>query len=82
MLLRVDVGRVNSRKGDVMKSRIKIIKRSTLELRQSSEVNQKNTTARNDRETAVIIKGWIADHDQRRKLEETWHWETLIKLGR
>ena len=65
-----------------MNSRIKIIKRATLELREHSEVNQKKAPAGNDRDTAVIIKGWIADHDQRRKLEETWHWETLIKLGR
>jgi hypothetical protein len=69
-------------KEDVMKSRVRIIKRSTLELRQSPKVDQKNTTASNDREMAVVVKGWIADHDQRRKLKETWYWETLIKLAR
>jgi hypothetical protein len=70
------------KKEDVMNSRVKIVKRGTMELRQSSEVNQKKAPAVNYRDTAVIIKGWIADHDQRRKLKETWHWETLIKLGR
>jgi hypothetical protein len=65
-----------------MNSRIKIVKRSTLEVRRCSEVNEKNPTARNDRETTVIIKGWIADREQRRRVEETWRWETLMKLGR
>jgi hypothetical protein len=73
---------LGSHKGDVMNSRVKIVKRGTLELPQRSEFNPKNAKVSSDRETAVIIKGWIADHDQRRRVRETWHWETLIKLGR
>jgi hypothetical protein len=63
-------------------NRVKIVKRSVLELRQHSEVSQKNHTVSHDRETVVIIKGWIADRNQKRRVEETWRWETLIKLGR
>lgn len=65
-----------------MSSRVKIVKRGTLELPQRSELNQKHATVNSDRETAVVIKRWIADHDQRRRLQETQHWEILIKLGR
>jgi hypothetical protein len=65
-----------------MNTRVKIVKRGTLELPQRSELNQKHATVSSDRETAVVIKRWIADHDQRRRLKETQHWEILIKLGR
>ena len=38
-----------------MKSRVRIIKRSTLELRQSPEVDHKNTTASNDRQMVRVV---------------------------
>ena len=65
-----------------MNTRVKIVKRVTLELPQRSELNQKHATVSSDRKMAVVIKRWIADHDQRRRLIETQHWEILLKLGR
>jgi hypothetical protein len=65
-----------------MNTRVKIVKRGTLELPQRSELNEKPATISSDREMAVVIKRWIADHDQNRRLKETQRWEILFKLGR
>ena len=64
-----------------MNSRVKIVKRGTLELPQPSELNETHARVNSDRETAIVIKRWIADHDQRRRLKETRRWEILFKLG-
>lgn len=64
-----------------MNSRVKIVKRGTVELRQQSQVEGKRESGSSEREIAGTVKGWITDWKQRRELIERSNWNILTKFA-
>lgn len=64
-----------------MNSRVKIVKRGTVELRQQSQVEGKRESGSSEREIAGTVKSWITDWKQRRQLIERSNWNILTKFA-
>lgn len=64
-----------------MNSRVKIVKRGTVELRQQSQVEGKRESGSSEREIAGAVKSWITDWKQRRELIERSNWNILTKFA-
>lgn len=64
-----------------MKSRVRVVKRGTVELRQQPAVEGKRENGSSEREIASTIKIWVSDWKQRRKTSERSNWDMLTKLA-
>lgn len=64
-----------------MNSRVRVVKRGTVELRQPSSVEAKPENGSSEREIASTIKSWVSDWKQRRKTSERSNWDMLTKLA-
>ena len=53
-----------------MNSRVRVVKRGTVELRQQPAVESKRENGSSEREIASTIKSWIAESAQRRRADE------------
>lgn len=65
-----------------MNSGVRIVKRGRVESGEHSQVQQKQESdTSNEREIASTIKAWIADREQRRRLNDQTNWNLLIKFA-
>lgn len=63
-----------------MNSGVRIVKRENVESSGPSESSEKQETP-NERKIAGTIKTWIADREERRRLNDQTNWNLLIKFG-
>ena len=64
-----------------MNSRVRVVKRGTVELRQQSPVEAKPENGSSERELASTIKSWVSDWKQRREVNERSNWDMLTKFA-
>jgi hypothetical protein len=65
-----------------MNSGVRIVKRGKVESAGQPEVQEKQeSNAPNERKITSTIKAWIADREERRRLNDQTNWNLLVKFG-